>query len=78
MHFCNRVKIPFDVYAFSTEWEYSTYSDRLPEVQKFKVGDLKISKGMRLLNMLSSNMTKNEQNKNDAQSSNVLKLYGSI
>ena len=63
VHFCNRVKIPFDVYAFSTEWEYSTYSDRLPEVQKFKVGDLKINPAMRLLNMLSSNMTKNEQNK---------------
>ena len=63
VHFCNRVKIPFDVYAFSTEWEYSTYSDKLPEVQKFKVGDLKINPAMRLLNMLSSNMTKNEQNK---------------
>ena len=63
VHFCNRVKIPFDVYAFSTEWEHSTYSDRLPEVQKFKVGDLKINPAMRLLNMLSSNMTKNEQNK---------------
>ena len=62
VHFCNRVKIPFEVYAFSTEWEYKSNSSELPEVQKFKVGDLKIDNRMRLLNMLSSNMTKNEQN----------------
>jgi len=62
VHFCIRVKIPFEVYAFSTEWEYISSSNKLPEVQKFKVGDLKINNTMRLLNMLSSNMTKNEQN----------------
>ena len=62
VHFCNRVKIPFEVYAFSTEWEYASSSNKLPEVQKFKVGDLKINNTIRLLNMLSSNMTKNEQN----------------
>ncbi len=66
VHFCNRVKIPFEVYAFSTEWvnmdRYSKIKD-LPKLQKFKVGDLKINPAMRLLNMLSSNMTKNEQNK---------------
>ena len=66
VHFCNRVKIPFEVYAFSTEWvnmdRYSKIKD-LPKLQKFKVGDLKISETTRLLNMLSSNMTKNEQNK---------------
>lgn len=66
IHFCNRVKVPFEVYAFSTEWvyadKYSKIKD-LPKLQKFKVGDLKISETTRLLNMLSSNMTKNEQNK---------------
>ena len=66
VHFCNRVKIPFEVYAFSTEWvnidRYTKIKD-LPKLQKFKVGDLKISETTRLLNMLSSNMTKNEQNK---------------
>ena len=66
IHFCNRVKVPFEVYAFSTEWvssnRYAKIKD-LPKLQKFKVGDLKISETTRLLNMLSSNMTKNEQNK---------------
>ena len=56
--FCNRVKIPFEVYAFTNGWTY--YSDDGCNVQSKNIGDLDIS-SLRLLNFLSSKMTAKEQ-----------------
>ena len=56
--FCNRVKIPFEVYAFTNGWTYYDNDER--NVQSKNIGDLDIS-SLRLLNFLSSKMTAKEQ-----------------
>tara|TARA_Y100001973_G_scaffold70281_1_gene102511 strand:- start:9 stop:2264 length:2256 start_codon:yes stop_codon:yes gene_type:complete len=56
--FCNRVKIPFEVYAFTNSWNYSHDDGR--NVQSKNVGDLNI-RDLRLLNFVSSKMSASEQ-----------------
>ena len=59
--FCNRVKIPFEVYAFTDQMTRVNYSE-VNSSQKRKVNDLSLDECVRLLNVLSSNMNKKEQN----------------
>ena len=60
--FCNRVKIPFEVYAFTDAWNGSRYDGNYEsiQIQDFKSGDMIIS-DVKLLNYLSSKMNKNDQ-----------------
>ena len=61
--FCNRVKIPFEVYAFTDAWNGSRYygnEEGITKIQDFKSGDLIIN-DVKLLNYLSSKMNKNDQ-----------------
>ena len=60
--FCQRVKIPFEVYAFSDHYRRAGYENGSKEYyQKPRVNDLAIE-GLHLLNFFSSNMTTNEFN----------------
>ena len=61
--FCNRVKIPFEVYAFTDAWNGSRYygnEEGVTKIQDFKSGDMIIN-DVKLLNYLSSKMNKNDQ-----------------
>ena len=61
--FCNRVKIPFEVYAFTDAWNgsrYDGYEEETVKIQDFKSGDMIIN-DVKLLNYLSSKMNKNDQ-----------------
>mgnify|MGYP001429341528 FL=1 len=61
--FCNRVKIPFEVYAFTDAWNGSRYygnEEGTTKIQDFKSGDLIIN-DVKLLNYFSSKMNKNDQ-----------------
>ena len=60
--FCQRVKIPFEVYAFSDHYRRAGYeSGNTDYYQKPRVNDLAIE-GLHLLNFFSSNMSTNEFN----------------
>ena len=60
--FCQRVKIPFEVYAFSDHYRRAGYESGSKEYyQKPRVNDLAIE-GLHLLNFFSSNMSTNEFN----------------
>ena len=60
--FCQRVKIPFEVYAFSDHYRRAGYENSNTNYyQKPKVNDLAIQ-GLHLLNFFSSNMSTNEFN----------------
>ena len=60
--FCQRVKIPFEVYAFSDHYRRAGYENGSKEYyQKPRVNDLAIE-GLHLLNFFSSNMSTNEFN----------------
>ena len=60
--FCQRVKIPFEVYAFSDHYRRADYESGSKEYyQKPRVNDLAIE-GLHLLNFFSSNMSTNEFN----------------
>ena len=60
--FCQRVKIPFEVYAFSDHYRRTDYESGSKEYyQKPRVNDLAIE-GLHLLNFFSSNMSTNEFN----------------
>ena len=60
--FCQRVKIPFEVYAFSDYYRRDNYeSGNTDYYQKPRVNDLAIE-GLHLLNFFSSNMSTNEFN----------------
>ena len=60
--FCQRVKIPFEVYAFSDYYRRDNYESGSKEYyQKPRVNDLAIE-GLHLLNFFSSNMSTNEFN----------------
>lgn len=49
--FCKKVNIPFDVYAFTTQWKTSEYA------QKPKVGDLAVTSQFSLLNLFNHKMS---------------------
>ena len=70
--FCNRVKIPFEVYAFTNSWNYYESDGR--NVQSKNIGDLDIS-NLRLLNFLSSKMTAKEQFKMMAKMLGIAVAY---
>ena len=70
--FCNRVKIPFEVYAFTNGWTYCSDDGR--NVQSKNIGDLDIS-DLRLLNFLSSKMTAKEQFKMMVKMLSIAKSY---
>lgn len=53
--FCKKVNIPFEVYAFTTQW----IKNSREAIQKEKVGDIEVGK-FALLNILSSKMTTKE------------------
>ena len=61
--FCNRVKIPFEVYAFTDAFEGNRYYDNnlnATSIQDFKSGDLVVG-DVKLLNFLSNKMNKKDQ-----------------
>ena len=61
--FCNRVKIPFEVYAFTDAFDGNRYYDNNPNtlnIQDFKSGDLVVG-DVKLLNFLSNKMNKKDQ-----------------
>lgn len=59
--FCKRVNIPFDVYAFTTQWWKYDKNSHLPsKKQESKVGDLVVDQNYSLMNLLSSRMTTKE------------------
>ena len=62
--FCNRVKIPFEVYAFTDQMggRWKSNDNTYIANQKIKVGDLKVEY-VHLLNFMSSRMTKTELKK---------------
>ena len=54
--FCKKVNIPFDVYAFTTQWSEEEYS--VPHtIQKPTVGDICVEKGFNLLNLFNERMS---------------------
>ena len=62
--FCKKVNIPFDVYAFTNEWDRSVYDpvtnqytevDRTPLQEEIE-GNLIVESDFRLLNLLTSNV----------------------
>ena len=67
--FCRKVNVPFDVYAFSTEWECEPFSAVDP-----KAGQLDFSGKFNLLNLFSSRM----RNQEYRRMGNDLLNYGEI
>ena len=57
--FCDRVKIPFEVYAFTNCYDRTNYGDADTPIQDFKSGDLVVDE-VKLLNFLSSKMNKKD------------------
>ena len=54
--FCRKVQIPFDVYAFTTEWtrrRYDDYSGELPSLYQVKEYNLSIDENFRLMNVFT-------------------------
>ena len=68
--FCQKVQIPFDVYAFSTQYDANGYY-RYSLNQDSKVGDLVVSDDFSLLHFLSSSVKKKNM---DSQLSNLWRL----
>ena len=56
--FCNRTKIPFEVFGFTTQWERHGYNS--PPVNDFKSGDMVLHGN--LLQFFSSKMSASDQN----------------
>jgi len=56
--FCRKSRIPFEVFAFSDQWDRDNRKQN--EINRFKAGDL-ITRGMNLLNIFSSNMNTKEE-----------------
>ena len=59
--FCKKVKIPFEVYAFTNEWYRNADDDRIPQIpygeslhQENALDDLSVGSEFNLLNILSS------------------------
>ena len=59
--FCERVKIPFEVYGFTNGYGNREDTIKNPKIQKRKQNDMIINE-LRLLNMLSSRANKDEMN----------------
>ena len=59
--FCERVKIPFEVYGFTNGYSNRDDTMKNPNIQKRKQNDIIINE-LRLLNMLSSRASKDEMN----------------
>jgi hypothetical protein len=57
--FCDRVKIPFEVYAFTNCYDRTNYSETNKPIQDFKSGDLIVDE-VKLLNFFSSKMNKKD------------------
>ena len=60
--FCRRTKIPFEVFAFSDQYDSTRYYDSdlytsRCDSEQFKAGDLALSPNFRLLNMFSNRMS---------------------
>lgn len=53
--FCKKVNIPFEVYAFTTQWHKNEYN----KLQKEKIGDIEVHR-FALLNIMSNKMTAKE------------------
>ena len=70
--FCNRVKIPFEVYAFTNGWNYYDHDGR--NVQSKNIGDIDISE-LRLLNFISSKMSAKAQFKMMSKMLGIAKSY---
>ena len=65
--FCKKVKIPFNVYAFTNEWYRNCDDDRIPQMpygellhQSFTDYELRINDTFNLLNMISSDSSVKE------------------
>jgi hypothetical protein len=62
--FCKKVNIPFDVYAFTSQWgsdqDYYIGSDKGKPMQKPAVGDICLNGGFHLLNLFNHKMTASE------------------
>ena len=65
--FCKKVKIPFNVYAFTNEWYRTCDDDRIPQMpydellhQAFADYELRINDTFNLLNMISSDSSVKE------------------
>lgn len=54
--FCKKVNIPFDVYAFTTQWDEDEY-DFNRKIQKAVVGEIHVETGFRLLNLFNNKMS---------------------
>ena len=68
--FCQKVQIPFDVYAFSNQYTnrgYYSYSTQ-EELRDFNVGDLIVESNFNLLHFLTSSVNKKDM---DAQLLNL-------
>ena len=68
--FCQKVQIPFDVYAFSTQYE-ANRSYRYDVTEDSKVGDLVVGSDFNLLHFLSSSVKKKNM---DSQLLNLWRL----
>ena len=76
--FCNKVNIPFEVYAFTNEWNETTWNDQgnlveHPPHYEAKVGLLSVSPDFSMLNLLSSKVKDI-----DKQMLNIWRLVESI
>ncbi len=52
--FCRKVQIPFEVYAFTMEWNGSKYKENLPVKYEVREGALHIDEQFNLMNLFSS------------------------
>jgi hypothetical protein len=58
--FCKKVNIPFDVYAFTTQWSDANRTYERTYVEQKKIGDLDIAGHFNLFNLFNHKMTANE------------------
>ena len=54
--FCKKLSIPFDVYAFTTNYHHDTFTDFLPPNGNFKGDNLMMGNKFNLMQLLSSKM----------------------
>jgi len=73
--FCERVKIPFEVYGFTDGYSKRDDTMKNPNIQKRKHNDIIINE-LRLLNMLSSRASKDEMNEGVRNLWAVANYYG--
>ena len=61
--FCDKVGIPFDVYAFTNEWHEPTYESRRVHNEEQEAGVFYISKEFALMNILTSKVNRKKLQK---------------